>query len=49
MDEIYYLTGGNTSDKNTSDQYNLIHRHNLNNYFLCKVVSFGDKTLLRTR
>ena len=26
-----------------SDYYNLIHRHNLNNYFLCKVVSFGDK------
>ncbi len=28
-----------------SDHYNLIHRHNLNNYFLCKVVSFGDKHL----
>ena len=28
-----------------SDFYNLIHRHNLNNYFLCKVVSFGDKLL----
>ena len=28
-----------------SDYYNLIHRHNLNNYFLCKVVSFGDKHL----
>lgn len=28
-----------------SDYYNLIHRHNLNNYFLCKVVSFGDKNL----
>lgn len=28
-----------------SDFYNLIHRHNLNNYFLCKVVSFGDKHL----
>ena len=26
-----------------SDYYNLIHRHNLNNYFLCKVVSFGEK------
>ena len=26
-----------------SDHYNLIHRHNLNNYFLCKVISFGDK------
>ena len=30
-----------------SDYYNLIHRHNLNNYFLCKVVSFGDKHLTR--
>ena len=28
-----------------SDYYNLIHRHNLNNYFLCKVISFGDKHL----
>lgn len=28
-----------------SDYYNLIHRHNLNNYFLCKVKSFGDKNL----
>lgn len=28
-----------------SDYYNLIHRHNLNNYFLCKVRSFGDKNL----
>lgn len=28
-----------------SDYYKLIHRHNLNNYFLCKVVSFGDKHL----
>lgn len=27
------------------DYYNLIHRHNINNYFLCKVVSFGDKNL----
>lgn len=30
-----------------SDYYNLIHRHNLNNYFLCKVKSFGDKNLTR--
>ena len=22
-----------------------IHRHNINNYFLCKVISFGDKHL----
>jgi len=28
-----------------SDYYNLIHRHNLNHYFLCKVISFGDKSL----
>ena len=28
-----------------SDYYNLIHRHNINNYFLCKVKSFGDKHL----
>ena len=24
-----------------SDYYNLIHRHNINNYFLCKIDSFG--------
>ncbi len=28
-----------------SDYYNLIHRHNINNYFLCKAKSFGDKNL----
>lgn len=28
-----------------SDYYNLIHRHNINNYFLCKVESFGEKNL----
>ena len=28
-----------------SDYYNLIGRHNLNNYFLCRVISFGDKHL----
>ena len=28
-----------------SDYYNLIHRHNINNYFLCKVTSFGEKSL----
>lgn len=27
-----------------SDYYNLIHRHNINNYFLCKINSFGKKT-----
>lgn len=30
-----------------SDFYNLIHRHNINHYFLCKAVSFGDKHLTR--
>ena len=29
------------------DYYNLIHRHNINNYFLCKAVSFGDRQLTR--
>ena len=28
-----------------SDYYNLIHRHNINNYFLCKVEFFGEKDL----
>ena len=28
-----------------SDYYNLIHRHNINNYFLCKINSFGKKHL----
>lgn len=28
-----------------SDYYNLIHRHNINNYYLCKVSSFGEKNL----
>lgn len=28
-----------------SDYYNLIHRHNINNYYLCKITSFGDKNL----
>ncbi len=28
-----------------SDFYNLIHRHNLNNYFLCRVRSFGKRHL----
>ena len=30
-----------------SDYYNLIHRHNINNYFLCKVKSFGDIKLTK--
>ena len=28
-----------------SDYYNLIHRHNLNHYYLCRVDSFGEKNL----
>lgn len=28
-----------------SDYYNLIHRHNINHYYLCKAVSFGEKNL----
>ena len=28
-----------------SDYYNLIHRHNINHYFLCRVRSFGDRHL----
>ena len=28
-----------------SDYYNLIHRHNLNNYYLCRIQSLGDKNL----
>lgn len=30
-----------------SDYYNLIHRHNINNYYLCKVKSFGNKHLMK--
>lgn len=30
-----------------SDYYNLIHRHNINNYYLCKVRAFGDRHLTR--
>jgi MutT/NUDIX family protein len=29
-----------------SDYYNLIHRHNINHYFLCKALSFGEKNLM---
>ncbi|MBR2716039.1 MAG: NUDIX hydrolase [Ruminococcus sp.] len=29
------------------DYYNLIHRHNINHYFLCKAVSFGDTKLTK--
>ena len=28
-----------------SDYYNLIHRHNLNHYYLCRATSFGEKHL----
>lgn len=28
-----------------SDYYNLIHRHNINHYFLCEIISFGEKNL----
>ncbi len=27
------------------DYYNLIHRHNINHYYLCRVLSFGEKRL----
>ena len=27
------------------DYYNLIHRHNINNYYLCRVLSFGETSL----
>ena len=30
-----------------SDYYNLIHRHNINNYFLCRIISFGDRNLTK--
>lgn len=29
------------------DYYNLIHRHNINNYYLCKALSFGSKHLTK--
>lgn len=29
------------------DYYNLIHRHNINNYYLCKATSFGEKNLTK--
>ena len=30
-----------------SDYYNLIHRHNINNYYLCTIDSFGEKHLTK--
>ena len=29
------------------DYYNLIHRRNINNYYLCKIIYFGDKNLTK--
>ncbi|MBR0445129.1 MAG: NUDIX hydrolase [Clostridia bacterium] len=29
------------------DYYNLIHRHNINHYYLCRLLSFGEKHLTR--
>lgn len=30
-----------------NDYYNLIHRHNINNYFLCRIEAFGEKNLTK--
>ena len=30
-----------------SDYYNLIHRHNINNFFLCRALSVGEKYLMQ--
>lgn len=30
-----------------SDYYNVLHRHNINNYYLCKVCSFGERSLTK--
>ena len=30
-----------------SDYYNLIHRHNINNYYLCKAKSFNERHLTK--
>ena len=27
------------------DDYNLVHRHNINHYFLCRATAFGEKAL----
>lgn len=29
------------------DYYNLIHRHNINNFYLCRALSFGEKNLTK--
>ena len=28
-----------------SDYYNLLHRHNINHYYLCRALSFGERHL----
>ena len=28
-----------------SDYYNLIHRHNINNYYLCRLLSIGESAM----
>ena len=38
-------TNGLTCIGVVDDYYNLIHRHNINNYYLCKVTSFTEKNL----
>lgn len=30
-----------------SDYYNLIHRHNINHFYLCKIISFTDKNMTK--
>lgn len=30
-----------------SDFYNLVHRHNVNHYFLCKITAFGERQLTK--
>jgi 8-oxo-dGTP pyrophosphatase MutT (NUDIX family) len=30
-----------------SDYYNLIHRHNINHYYLCRIRSFGERHLTK--
>jgi len=31
-----------------SDYYNMIHRHNINHFYLCRARSFGERQLTRT-
>lgn len=30
-----------------NDYYNLIHRHNINNYYLCEITAFGERNLTK--